>query len=244
MKYNIITLIFYHKIQYMRMGNQLLLYTIYISLIIQFLTGFVDIYALSLHYPAELLIFKNLLYLETAVQIIEGIFYIWLISQFSYISNVTPKRYFDWFITTPTMLFTLCIYLDYLHHKESFEQMDLYGLFQNHKQTFIPIAILNSMMLLFGYLGETKLLNKYLAVLLGFIPFVLFFGMIYDNYAKYTPDGETLFWYFTAVWGFYGIAAIMPYFWKNISYNILDIFSKNFFGLFLAYIAIREITKA
>jgi bacteriorhodopsin len=227
----------------MRMGNQLLLYTIYISLIIQFLTGFVDIYALSLHYPAELLIFKNLLYLETAVQIIEGIFYIWLISQFSYISNVTPKRYFDWFITTPTMLFTLCIYLDYLHHKESFEQMDLYGLFQTHKQTFIPIAILNSMMLLFGYLGETKLLNKYLAVLLGFIPFVLFFGMIYDNYAKYTPDGETLFWYFTAVWGFYGIAAIMPYFWKNISYNILDIFSKNFFGLFLAYIAIREITK-
>jgi hypothetical protein len=123
--------------------------------------------------------------LETAVQLIEGIFYIWLITQFSYISNVTPKRYLDWFITTPTMLFTLCIYLDYLHHKESFEQMDLYGLFQTHKQTFIPIAILNSMMLLFGYLGETKLLNKYLAVLLGFIPFVLFFGMIYDKYAKY-----------------------------------------------------------
>ena len=204
------------------MGSRLiLLYTIYISLFIQLFTGFIDIYALTLNYPTELLIFKNLLYLETAVQLIEGIFYIWLITQFSYISNVTPNRY-----------------------KESFEQLDLYGLFQKHKDTFIPIAILNSMMLFFGYLGETKILNNHFAILLGFIPFVLFFGMIYDKYAKYTPDGETLFWYFTAVWAFYGIAAFMPYYWKNISYNILDIFSKNFFGIFLAYIAIRQITKA
>jgi bacteriorhodopsin len=35
------------------------------------------------------------------------------------------------------------------------------------------------------------------------------------------------------VWSLYGVAAILPFFIKNISYNILDIFAKNFFGLFL-----------
>jgi hypothetical protein len=45
-----------------------------------------------------------------------------------------------------------------------------------------------------------------------------------------------MFWYFAGVWSLYGVAAIMPYYWKNIGYNILDIFSKNFFGLYLAYV--------
>jgi hypothetical protein len=95
-------------------------------------------------------------------------------------------------------------------------------------------------MLLFGYLGEVKLMNNYLAVFLGFLPFFAMFYIIYENYAKFTSNGETLFWYFSVVWSLYGLAAIMPYFWKNISYNILDIFAKNFFGIFLAYIAIKH----
>jgi hypothetical protein len=95
-------------------------------------------------------------------------------------------------------------------------------------------------MLLFGYLGEVKLMNDYLAVFLGFLPFFAMFYIIYENYAKFTKNGETIFWYFAIVWSLYGIAAIMPYLWKNISYNILDIFAKNFFGIFLAFVAIKH----
>jgi hypothetical protein len=116
----------------------------------------------------------------------------------------------------------------------------LYESFQNNKETIIPILILNAIMLLFGYLGEIKLMNNYSAVFLGFLPFFAIFYIIYENYVKFTKNGETLFWYFSVVWSLYGVAAIMPYFWKNISYNVLDIFAKNFFGIFLAYIAIKH----
>ena len=239
--------------------KQLLLTTVYISLFVQILTGGLDIYALTLHYPSEALILKSLLWLETFVQVIEGTFYVWLVNQFRLINieNITSKRYFDWVITTPTMLFTLCIYLDYLRNskKENIENNSttkpnhkttkpsnsftvLYDSFQNNKSNIITIVILNAIMLLFGYLGELNIMNNYLAVFLGFIPFFAMFYIIYENYAKFTQNGETLFWYFSIVWSLYGVAALMPFVWKNISYNILDIFAKNFFGIFLAYIAI------
>jgi hypothetical protein len=196
--------------------------------------------------------------METIVQLIEGIFYVWLVKQFRFIDieNITSKRYVDWFITTPTMLFALCIYLDYLRNinKENIQNYIsdnksttptnsfelLYETFQKNKSIIIPILILNVLMLLFGYLGEVKLINNYLAVFLGFLPFFAMFYIIYENYAKFTKNGETLFWYFSVIWSLYGIAAIMPYFWKNISYNILDIFAKNFFGIFLAFIVIKH----
>jgi len=243
--------------------KQILLTTVYISLFIQLITGGLDIYALTLSYSSETLILKSLLWVETIVQVIEATFYTWLVNQFRNIDidNITSKRYFDWFITTPTMLFALCIYLDYLRKNSKKENITnyisnkddnnkstkssnsltvLYESFQNNKETIIPILILNAIMLLFGYLGEIKLMNNYSAVFLGFLPFFAMFHIIYENYAKFTSNGETLFWYFSVVWSLYGVAAIMPYFWKNISYNVLDIFAKNFFGIFLAYIAIKH----
>jgi hypothetical protein len=44
-----------------------------------------------------------------------------------------------------------------------------------------------------------------------------------------------LFYWFVFFWALYGVFAIMNYKIKNTGYNILDIFAKNFFGLFLAY---------
>jgi bacteriorhodopsin len=73
----------------------------------------------------------------------------------------------------------------------------------------------------------------------------LYYKIIYNNFVKDEVIENTtrerkkeikgLFWYFFSVWSIYGIAALFPYKEKNISYNILDLFSKNFFGLFLSY---------
>jgi bacteriorhodopsin len=41
------------------------------------------------------------------------------------------------------------------------------------------------------------------------------------------------------VWSLYGVAAVFDFTTKNISYNILDLFAKNFYGLFL-YIIIKS----
>ena len=230
----------------------LLLQTVYLSLFVQILTGVTDVYVL-VAVKNENLFYNALLLLEIIVQAIEGTFYVWMASLFSSIKNVTPKRYFDWAISTPIMLFTLCIYLDYLKkekeeraekeklkNKEEKKEETMINIiinkFNENKGVLIPIFILNWLMLLLGYLGETGVINNVYAVILGFIPFFAFYTIIYFNYAQYTQTGTVLFWWFATIWAFYGKAALMPYYWKNVSYNILDIFSKNFFGIYLAYL--------
>jgi bacteriorhodopsin len=39
----------------------------------------------------------------------------------------------------------------------------------------------------------------------------------------------------------YGIAALMDYKTKNIMYNILDLFAKNFFGVYLGYVVLNSL---
>lgn len=92
-------------------------------------------------------------------------------------------------------------------------------------------------MLLFGYLGETKVIPILLGVGLGFIPFLIYYYIIYKQYAVLSTDtGIKMFYYFFIFWSLYGIVAVLPYKLKNMGYNILDLFAKNFFGLFLAYL--------
>jgi hypothetical protein len=95
-------------------------------------------------------------------------------------------------------------------------------------------------MLIFGFLGELKIINIITSTILGFIPFLIYYYIIYVNYARQTKSGTKLFWYFFSFWSLYGVAAFFPYYIKNTIYNILDLFAKNFFGLFLAYIIITK----
>ena len=98
------------------------------------------------------------------------------------------------------------------------------------------MVLLNALMLLFGYLGEVGLLHRPLSVALGFIPFAAYYSLIYQTFVRDNPQGEAFFWYFVVVWSIYGFAALVPYHPKNMAYNILDLFAKNFFGLYLAYL--------
>jgi len=57
--------------------------------------------------------------------------------------------------------------------------------------------------------------------------------LIYNKFAKYSIEGKKLYKFLFIVWGLYGIAAMFPNIEKNISYNILDIIAKNFYGLYI-----------
>ena len=46
--------------------------------------------------------------------------------------------------------------------------------------------------------------------------------------------------YFLVFWSLYGIVAVLPYALKNTIYNVLDLFSKNFFGIFLSYLIVTS----
>ena len=208
-----------------------------LSLIVQFVTGIIEIGSLFIKVPIQFLFLKQMMLLEIFVQIIEGCFYIYWYFNFNNILKITPKRYLDWIITTPTMLINLIFYLVFLQYQEKnkSDELDFFSLFNKEFYTITIVLLLNWLMLLFGYLTEILVIPLLLGILLGFIPFLIYYYIIYTKYVLFTNDGINIFLYFLFFWSLYGISAIFPYKIKNMCYNILDLFSKNFFGIFLTY---------
>jgi bacteriorhodopsin len=210
----------------------LLLISGFISLFIQFVTGIVDIYGLAIKVPKSKIIFRDILKVELGVQFIEFIFYAWMVLNFTKHKNITPFRYFDWFITTPIMLLSLMAYLD----SESYDSLITY--IKENTRFILEIAGLNILMLFFGFMGELKYIENTTAVLLGFIPFAYYFKRIYDEKIdeNTTNDKKGVYWFFLLTWSLYGVSALLSYKNKNVMYNILDLIAKNGFGIFLVYI--------
>lgn len=210
------------------------------SIVIQVMTGIIGIITTFIKLPSQFLLLKQLMLLETFVQIIEGLFYTFWLLNFKKITNITPMRYIDWAITTPTMLINLVFYLIYLTYSDGggAEDLSFVDLFHKEYSTILIIVLLNWMMLLFGYLGETSVIPVLVGVFAGFIPFLLYYYIIYNKYATLSDTGFKMYVYFFIFWSLYGIVALLPYSVKTVGYNILDVFSKNFFGLFLSYLII------
>lgn len=219
-------------------SKQLLAYTIYASLFVQILTGAFTLSGVFIDLPKEDIILHDVIFLETIVQIIELVFYI-LISIFLInisMSLVTPLRYIDWAITTPAMLISTIMFMEYKNRKKN-KDNSITGkefVIQN-KVNMYKIIGFNFLMLLFGILGEMGYMNIYLANIIGFVFFVLTFYTIYQNYVLDESTNKKLFVFMFIVWSLYGIAALLPILQKNISYNGLDIIAKNFYGLFIFY---------
>ena len=209
-----------------------------LSIITQFITGIIEFFFLFIKVPSRFLLLQQMLLLEVIVQFIEGFFYVYWFYNFNNISNITPNRYFDWVITTPTMLITLIFYLVSLKYEDDnlSHELDFFDLFNQEFYTIVIVLVLNWLMLLFGYLGEINFIPVFLGVFLGFIPFLIYYYIIYKKYAILSDDGLNIFLYFFIIWSLYGIVAVLPYKIKNMFYNILDLFSKNFFGIFLSYL--------
>ena len=207
--------------------------TAYLSLLIQVVVGIIDFLALNIQIPENKKLFKDLLKLELGVQIVEMIFYVWLVFNFAGIPNITPKRYYDWILTTPTMLITLMAFLDKQHY------IGIIDYIKKNKYDITKVLIANMLMLGLGLMGELGYINYQLAILLGFIPFLYYYNLIYNKYIKDKQQSlqkRGLYWFFFVIWSLYGISAFMPYILKNSLYNILDLFAKNITGLFLVYV--------
>lgn len=210
--------------------------TIYVSLFLQIIISLYTSRGLFIHLNQEDSILKEILKIELLVQVIESSFYIWVILALKDYDNLTRRRYIDWIITTPMMLLSTIIFMKYLELKENNEKnISFYESIQEEKENIKKIFVYNSLMLLFGYLGESNRINKNISIFIGFIFFSLTFKIVYQ-YAKKTKQGMNLYIFLVIVWSFYGFAAMLGDINKNISYNILDIFSKNFYGLYIYYI--------
>lgn len=172
---------------------------------------------------------RHILNLETCISVVAAFFYTQFMNKINDVKDkelnykeINITRYTDWMITTPIMLLVLCLVFGYNNKtvmKASF---------------FLIVLITNYLMLIFGYVGEIGLLDKRLAQLGGFIFFFALYAIIYFAfiYKQYNFDNAIIFWSFVVFWFFYGVLYDMKEETKNVGYNILDLFSKCFVGIF------------
>ena len=155
-------------------------FTVYLSIFMQILTGILPLPALFLKTNENDMVVKDVLKLETVVQFVEGIFYILVVYLAISVSSLATYRYFDWVITTPFMLLSTMIFMEWSNHKNKKNKektndntvVTFMDTVKKYKKLFITIGLLNFVMLLFGFLGETKQMPNIVAVILGFIPFL------------------------------------------------------------------------
>ena len=170
---------------------------------------------------------RHILNLETCISIVAAYFYGVFIKKINVpgklnFKQINVNRYVDWAITTPIMLLVLLLAFCYNSGKSV--------IFWK----FLIVLILNYAMLTFGYLGETRKMNRVSANILGFVFFIGLYVYIYATYlyGQSMFDNQMIFWAFFIFWLFYGVAYWFKEKQKNISYNILDLFSKCFVGIF------------
>ena len=237
------------------MSSSLLHSSLLFSIAVQVITGIIELAAFFVRTAPGMALIKQLLGLELAVQAIEGAFYVWLYKNIATVKNITPKRYADWALTTPTMLITLVAYIIYLNAGTKAvagttqESLSLVQILRENAAPIAQIVGLNWLMLLFGYLGEVNVIPLVAGVALGFLPFIAYFYIIYERFIRTTgevnvnPTSVKIYVYFLVFWSLYGVVAVLPYTIKNTIYNIIDLFSKNFFGLFLSYLIVSNASK-
>mgnify|MGYP001177734461 FL=1 len=213
--------------------------TMIISFIAQILTLFIGISAQFIKLQPNQIILKQALALENIVQFIEGAFYLWFL--YFYTKNVdvvdiAKYRYYDWYLTTPTMILSSIAYFAYNNNKLQNISFTLFDFIKNDQKKILELIGYNFGMLFFGYLQEINIINILVSTLIGFGFFFLLFYKIYIYYVIRSQENYVIFFLMASIWSIYGIAALFNFKIKNAFYNILDIFSKNFYGLFLAYL--------
>lgn len=183
---------------------------------------------------------QNVLLLENAVNLIASFMYTYFIMDAKdgklTTSEMVNIRYLDWLLTTPLLLICLVYYLDYTNRSKGSDPA------QKLKWPEIGAALAcNVLMLLAGYLGETKRIPKSVGALAGFAAFFGIFKVLYDAYVvpTYNEQSKKLFVYFVVTWSLYGLFYMIPNpMVKNFGYNILDLLAKVGFGLYTVATAI------
>jgi hypothetical protein len=215
-----------------------------LSIFIQIITGLISMRGIFIPLSKKHLILKDIIILETIVQVIELFFYFYFLRSVAItaLPQMASIRYFDWVITTPTMLLTTIIYFKYLEYieKNKIEELTFWGIVKENKQHIITIFVSNFLMLLFGYLGEIQVIDMISSLFFGFIFFAYTFYIIYKKYAVNSKQSLKLFYFILFIWGLYGVASTFSVENKNNMFNILDIFAKNFFGIYL-YFKIKSV---
>lgn len=181
----------------------------------------------------ESVIARGVMNLESAVSLIAG--YVYTVfgqmadkPETTY-ADITRIRYYDWFCTTPLLLFTLLLFLSF----KSDEPVPF--------SKYMVVFVANFFMLYSGYLGETGVIDRNMGGIAGFGFYALLLAyiisaFILDENGEWGISGFTMgiFMLFAIVWTGYGVVYYMEDIQlRNRIMNALDIIAKIFIGIFL-----------
>lgn len=214
--------------------------------------------------------YPTLLYLliaDTVVQVIELVFYLIFIC---YKQLDIIYRYIDWVVTTPIMLLSLSIFNTYLYDNlmtirgffETYTTETIIIVVSNFVMLLAGIYLeigpkgSNNAQLGVGVLAMCNLFNcstnaslicssqlcpsrKRLALFIGFLALLGSFGTIFYSFTK-TVWSVILTSFLFLIWAGYGVASIFSVRKKTIAYNILDVFSKNIYGVIVSIVILTS----
>jgi hypothetical protein len=118
---------------------------------------------------------------------------------------------------------------------------------KKYSRLIIFIIVMDILMLIAGIQNELFSISNQTPIILcsrrtwvyiGFFPFMLMFGTIYHVFHRQlavSREKRFIFTWFLIIWTFYGLVAFGSYTTRNVSYNLLDILSKNITGLLLVW---------
>ena len=193
---------------------------------------------------------RHIMNLETCISVVAGYFYGLFVEKINKaekevkenqdekndselpLEKINDMRYTDWAISTPLMLLVLCMVLG-MENKKVVNFMP-----------FVLILVFNFLMLGSGYIGELGKLPTLIANIIGFVFFILMYGTIWKVYmsgTKQTKQSQIIFWLFVVLWALYGVFYQMPQLTKIFGYNILDLLSKAFVGIFFWFYLTKSV---
>lgn len=206
----------------------------WVSLVSQIVLGLLSFAGFAGNVSEKSPLVLLLLLADVAVQLVEFCFYLTFLFLIRRLQ--TWYRYIDWFVTTPVMLITLMGFLVYLDDSS----IELSTFTSAYRDDMIFVVGMNSVMLAFGACHEAGWIPTIVAIPCGTIALFLTFASIYSRVGYTTTGGILLVSFVLFVWALYGVAACLAYSPKNIMYNTLDVFAKNFFGIVVSVYLLLE----
>ncbi|ADX06595.1 hypothetical protein 162286292 [Organic Lake phycodnavirus] len=166
---------------------------------------------------------RHILNLETCISVVAAFFYSNFIGKLEHINyeEINLNRYVDWAITTPIMLLVLVLAFRVNQTNKAMVKFS----------DFMIILGMNYGMLGTGYLGDIGVIHKTMGTVLGF----LFFGGLFyklNTLRTSNASNDLLYGAFFVLWALYGVFYQMEQLPRNVGYNVLDLFSKCFVGIY------------
>ena len=164
---------------------------------------------------------------------------IWITTQ----DTPTVFRYIDWIITVPLQIIEFYLILKAVTVVRA--------------SLFWKLLVASLVMLVFGYLGETKMMNETLGFIIGCLAWLYILYEIFAGEAASTnsssnnPSSQlafnTLKWIVSVGWAIYPLGYFMGYLNSSVSldslnivYNFADLINKSAFGLAIWYAAVSD----